>query len=101
MTERIENQVERFAPGFRRLILASHTMGPLEMERRNANMVGGDIAGGAQNMQQLVFRHTQNAYRVPLRGVYLCSSSTAPGAGVHGMCGYFAARAALSDRADS
>jgi phytoene dehydrogenase-like protein len=101
MAERIENQVERFAPGFRGRILARHTMGPLEMERRNANIVGGDIAGGAQNVQQVLFRHTGSAYRVPLAGFYLCSSSTAPGAGVHGMCGYFAARTALQDIAAS
>lgn len=95
MTERIENQVERFAPGFRGTILARHTMGPADLQRHNANLVGGDIGGGAQTLHQLLFRHTRNAYSVPLAGVYLCSSTVAPGPGVHGMCGYYAARRAL------
>ena len=97
MTDRIERQIERFAPGFRECILARHSMGPREMERRNANLVGGDIAGGAADLAQLFTRPTAsvNPYATPLDGVYLCSSSTPPGMGVHGMCGYYAARAAL------
>jgi phytoene dehydrogenase-like protein len=98
MSERIENQVERFAPGFRATVLARHVRGPADLQRDNANLVGGDIGGGAQTMQQLLFRHAGSAYRVPLAGVYLCSSSVAPGPGVHGMCGYHAARRALADR---
>lgn len=97
MTARIENQIERFAPGFRDCILARHTMNPAEMERHNANIVGGDIAGGAADIRQLITRPVAslNPYATPLDGVYLCSSSTPPGVGVHGMCGHLAARAAL------
>ena len=95
MTERIEAQVERFAPGFRELVLARSTLGPSELEARNGNLVGGDINGGAMDVGQLVRRPTVKAYATPLDGVYLCSSSTPPGGGVHGMCGYHAARAAL------
>ena len=101
MSERIEAQIERFAPGFRERILARHAMGPAELERYNANYVGGDIAGGVQDLRQLFTRPVARLvpYSTPLAGVYLCSSSTPPGAGVHGMCGYYAARAAL--RADA
>jgi phytoene dehydrogenase-like protein len=99
MTERIESQVERAAPGFGATILARSTMGPSEIEQHNANLVGGDINGGAQNLEQLFLRPTRSLYRTPLEGVYLCSSSTPPGGGVHGMCGYHAARTALADRA--
>lgn len=98
MTEAIESQVERFAPGFRGCILARHSMGPAELERHNANLVGGDITGGAQDLWQLVLRPTRMFYRTPLAGVYLCSSSTPPGGAVHGMCGYHAARMALHAR---
>jgi len=97
MTERIESQVERFAPGFRARILARHTMTPADLERHNANLVGGDITGGAQDLRQLVLRPTRLLYRTPLHGVYLCSSSTPPGGAVHGMCGFHAAHAALKD----
>jgi phytoene dehydrogenase-like protein len=99
MTERIEAQVERFAPGFRELVLARSTMGPAELEAHNRNLVGGDLNGGAMDLGQLLFRPTRKVvpYRTPLRGVYLCSASTPPGGGVHGMCGYSAARVALSD----
>ncbi|HXT00840.1 MAG TPA: NAD(P)/FAD-dependent oxidoreductase [Elusimicrobiota bacterium] len=97
MTERIEAQVERFAPGFRRLILARSARGPAELERRNANLVGGDITGGAQDLAQLFLRPARGLYRTPVRGLYLCSASTPPGGGVHGMCGFHAARAALAD----
>jgi phytoene dehydrogenase-like protein len=98
MTERIERQIERFAPGFRDCIAARHCEGPEALERRNANLVGGDIAGGAADLRQLFFRPVASAspYATPLEGVYLCSASTPPGLGVHGMCGYRAARAALS-----
>ena len=97
MTERIEAQVERFAPGFRDLVLARHTIAPAEFEARNRNLVGGDLNGGAMDLGQLVFRPAGRlaSYRMPLEGVYLCSSSTPPGGGVHGMCGYWAAQAAL------
>jgi phytoene dehydrogenase-like protein len=99
MTERIEAQVERFAPGFRDLILARHPLGPAGLEAHNRNLVGGDLNGGAMDLGQLLFRPVRRLvpYRTPLRGVYLCSSSTPPGGGVHGMCGYSAARVALGD----
>jgi phytoene dehydrogenase-like protein len=97
MTERIERQVERFAPGFRSAILARHVFAPEDLERHNANLVGGDITGGAQNLGQLLFRPTPKQYRTPLERVYLCSSSTPPGGGVHGMCGFHAAHMALRD----
>jgi phytoene dehydrogenase-like protein len=95
MTERIEAQVERFAPGFRELVLARSTIGPAEFQSRNRNLVGGDLNGGAMDLDQLFRRPTARAYATPLDGVYLCSASTPPGGGVHGMCGYWAARAAL------
>jgi phytoene dehydrogenase-like protein len=97
MTTRIEAQVERFAPGFRDRIIGRHTMGPAELEAHNANLVGGDIGGGEATLGQLVFRPAVRPvpYATPLPDVYLCSSSTPPGGGVHGMCGYHAARAAL------
>jgi len=104
MTARIEAQVERFAPGFGERILRRHTMGPAEMEARNENLVGGDINGGAADLRQLFLRPSAGMYRTPAAGVYLCSASTPPGGGVHGMCGYHAARWAiegmrLTDRA--
>ena len=98
MTGRIENQIERFAPGFRECILARHAFAPSDLQRHNANLVGGDITGGAQTLRQLVFRPTPSLYRTPLKGVYLCSSSTPPGGGVHGMCGFHAAQTALHDK---
>ncbi len=96
MTDRIEGQVERFAPGFRDLILARATHSPAAMEAYDPNYVGGDINGGIQDIRQLIFRPwpTRDPYRVG-EGLYLCSSSTPPGGGVHGMCGYWAARSAL------
>jgi phytoene dehydrogenase-like protein len=97
MTERIERQVERFAPGFRDTILARHVFAPADLENHNANLVGGDITGGAQTLGQLIFRPTSMLYRTPLEGVYLCSSSTPPGGGVHGMCGFHAAQMALAE----
>ena len=103
MTDRIEAQVERFAPGFRELILARVTQTALDTERYDPNYVGGDINSGAATLRQSVFRPspTLHPYRTPLAGVYLCSSSTPPGGGVHGMCGEHAARAALRDLADA
>ena len=99
MTERIEAQVERFAPGFRDLVLARHAMGPAELEAHNRNLVGGDLNAGAMDLGQLLFRPVRKLvpYRTPLEGVYLCSAATPPGGGVHGMCGYSAARVALKD----
>jgi phytoene dehydrogenase-like protein len=101
MTDRIEAQVERFAPGFRDLVLGRHTMGPPELEAHNRNLVGGDLNGGAMDLRQLFFRPSRRLvpYRTPLEGVYLCSASTPPGGGVHGMCGHSAAQAALRDLA--
>jgi phytoene dehydrogenase-like protein len=98
MTAAIEEQVERFAPGFRGRVLARHAMGPAELERRNTNLVGGDIGGGAMGLGQIVFRPTMGLYRTPRAGVFLCSASTPPGGAVHGMCGYHAVRAALAGR---
>jgi phytoene dehydrogenase-like protein len=97
LTERIESQVERFAPGFRDRILARSARGPAEMERYNANYVGGDINAGAATLSQLFTRPVARVspYTTPLPGVFLCSASTPPGGGVHGMCGYHAAQAAL------
>lgn len=96
MTERIERQVERFAPGFRDRILARATAGPAELERTNPNLVGGDINGGVMDLRQLVARPALrlDPYRTSLPGLYLCSSSTPPGPAVHGLCGYLAARSA-------
>ena len=92
----IEDQVERFAPGFRDCILARATQSPSQMQAWNENLVGGDINGGAFTPTQFAFRPTWREYHTSLRGVYLCSSSTLPGGGVHGMCGYNAARTALT-----
>jgi phytoene dehydrogenase-like protein len=97
MTNVIEDQVERFAPGFRDSILARATMNTTQVEQSNENFIGGDIGGGANNLQQLLFRPTLSLdpYRTPADGLYLCSASTPPGGGVHGMCGYHAAISAL------
>lgn len=99
MTARIEAQIERFAPGFADRILARHSMGPSAMEAHNANYVGGDINGGIFDIRQFLARPAfqMNPYRTPVRGLYLCSASTPPGGGVHGMCGYHAAISALRD----
>jgi phytoene dehydrogenase-like protein len=102
MTDRIESQIERFAPGFRDRILERRVSGPAELERQNANLVGGDINGGAQDLAQMLRRPllSPRPYRLAGRepvGIYLCSSSTPPGGGVHGMCGWHAARTLLRD----
>jgi phytoene dehydrogenase-like protein len=97
MSAAIEAQMERFAPGFRDQVLARHVMGPAALEAHNPNEVGGDINGGAADLRQLLARPvlSRNPWATPLDGVYLCSSSTPPGGGVHGMGGWHAARAAL------
>ncbi|MBP8002940.1 MAG: NAD(P)/FAD-dependent oxidoreductase [Chloroflexi bacterium] len=98
MTQVIENQIERFAPGFRDCILARHTMTSHEYHHYNPNYVGGDINGGVQDWRQLFTRPVPrlNPYTTPLKNLYLCSSATPPGGGVHGMCGVFAAQATLN-----
>ena len=97
MTKHIEAQIERFAPGFRDVVLARHILTPAKLEAENPNLVGGDIVGGAQTLKQILCRPTcyPMPYSTPVRGIYICSSSTPPGAGVHGMCGYHAANAYL------
>jgi phytoene dehydrogenase-like protein len=97
-TAAIENQIERFAPGFRERILARHIRSIAQMEEHNPNYVGGDVVTGANSPLQLVFRPrvALNPYAVGVPGVYLCSAATPPGAGAHGMCGYNAARKALA-----
>ena len=97
MTERIENQIERFAPGFRGSVLARNVMPPAVLEQHNANLVGGDINGGAQDLAQTFLRPTRRRYSTGVKGLYICSSSTPPGGGVHGICGYLAARRALRE----
>ncbi len=98
--ERMEAQVERFAPGFRDRILARHVMGPAELERRDRNLVDGDVGAGSYELDQVVFRPvpTLSPYRTPVRGLYLGSASTFPGGAVHGVPGYAAARTALRER---
>jgi phytoene dehydrogenase-like protein len=101
MTDAIETQVERFAPGFRDCILARGERGPAQLESHNRNLVGGDLNGGLMDLRQLYARPVaaRNPYRTPRKGVYLCSASTPPGGGVHGMCGFAAAKVALHDLA--
>jgi phytoene dehydrogenase-like protein len=97
MTERIERQIERFAPGFRDTILARHVMAPAALELHNPNMIGGDVGGGANTLNQFLLRPVPrwNPYATSNPSLFLCSSSTPPGGGVHGMCGYWAARTVL------
>ena len=97
MTERIERQMERFAPGFKDVVLARHKRGPAQIQSDNPAMIGGDIAGGANTLWQFLFRPAPrlNPYATPNERLYICSASTPPGAGVHGMCGYWAAKSAL------
>jgi phytoene dehydrogenase-like protein len=99
MAKIIENQVERFAPGFKETILASHTMNTAQMEAYNPNYIGGDINGGKIDISQLFTRPvlSLSPYKTSAKGIYICSSSTPPGGGVHGMCGYHAAKRALKD----
>ncbi|GAB3926147.1 NAD(P)/FAD-dependent oxidoreductase [Mucilaginibacter myungsuensis] len=99
MTDAIEQQVERFAPGFRERILAKHTFNTRQMEEYNPNYIGGDINGGVMDITQLFTRPVlrRSPYRTSAKGIYICSSSTPPGGGVHGMCGYHAAKRALAD----
>ncbi len=97
--ERMEAQVERFAPGFRERILARHVLGPADLQRRNANLVGGDVGGGSYALHQVIFRPVPSLapYRTPVRGLYLGSAATFPGGGVHGAPGHAAARLALAE----
>jgi phytoene dehydrogenase-like protein len=95
MTARIEAQIERFAPGFRDVILARAVRTPAMLEAENANCVGGDIGGGSNEFLNLLFRPTWRTYTTPAPGLHLCSAATPPGGGVHGMCGYHAAMSAL------
>ncbi len=97
VTDRIEAQIERFAPGFRDTVLHRHVMSPAAMEAHNPNLVGGDIGGGANTLLQFLLRPfpQRDPYRTSNPKLYMCSSSTPPGGGVHGMCGYWAARSAL------
>jgi phytoene dehydrogenase-like protein len=99
MTERIERQIERFTPGFRDRVLARCVMPPAKLERKNANLVGEDINSGAHTLRQLLTRPALrlHPYATPTKGINLCSASTPPGGGVHGMCGFMAAHAALRD----
>jgi phytoene dehydrogenase-like protein len=95
MLRRLEDQIERFAPGFRDCVLAQRVFSPAELEKMDANLIGGDIGGGALDLRQFLFRPTWRHYATSARQIYICSSSTPPGAGVHGMCGYHAAKTAL------
>jgi phytoene dehydrogenase-like protein len=94
--ENLEHQIERFAPGFRDTVLARRVLSPAALEAMDANLIGGDIGGGALDLRQFLFRPTWRHYATSARDLYICSSSTPPGAGVHGMCGYHAARSAIS-----
>jgi len=100
MSREIIAQIERFAPGFEARILAVQTTNAVQMQQYNPNYIGGDINGGVQDLGQLFTRPVPriNPYTTPTPGIYLCSSSTPPGGGVHGMCGYYAAQAVLQDR---
>lgn len=95
MLSRLEDQIERFAPGFRDCVLARHVFSPTDLESMDANLIGGDIVGGAMDSRQFIFRPTWQHYATSARNIYICSASTPPGGGVHGMCGYHAAKTAL------
>jgi phytoene dehydrogenase-like protein len=95
MLERLEGQIERFAPGFRESVLARRVFSPAELESMDANLVGGDI-GGAMDLRQFLFRPTWQHYATSAKDIYICSSSIPPGGGVHGMCDYHAANMALA-----
>jgi phytoene dehydrogenase-like protein len=94
--ETLEDQIERFAPGFRECVLARRIFSPAALEKMDANLVGGDISGGAMDLRQILLRPTWRHYATSAKDIYLCSSSTPPGGGVHGMCGYYAAKRALA-----
>lgn len=96
MLQALESQIERFAPGFRDCILARRIFSPRDLEEMDANLIGGDISGGAVDLRQFFFRPTWRHYATPSRNIYLCSASTPPGGGVHGMCGHNAAKQAAS-----
>lgn len=98
MSDPVLNQIERFAPGFRKRILKTHTMNTMQMQTYNPNYIGGDIIGGRQNLRQMIQRPAAlfNPYHIPGTNMFICSSSTPPGGGVHGMCGYHAARSAFN-----
>ncbi|MGA9511036.1 MAG: NAD(P)/FAD-dependent oxidoreductase [Candidatus Sulfotelmatobacter sp.] len=100
MLEKLENQIERFAPGFRECILARRVFSPADLESMDANLVGGDVGGGVMDIRQFLFRPTWRHYATSARNIYICSASTPPGGGVHGMCGYNAAQMALSKLGD-
>jgi phytoene dehydrogenase-like protein len=95
MSDRIEAQIERFAPGFRDCILARRAWSPASLEQMDSNLIGGDISGGAFTLRQFLFRPSLRSYATGTPNLYLCSSSTPPGGGVHGMCGFHAAHLAL------
>ena len=96
MLKKLEDQIERFAPGFRECILARRVFSPADLESMDANLIGGDIGGGVMDLRQIIFRPTWRSYATSARDLYICSSSTPPGGGVHGMCGYHAAKLALA-----
>ena len=96
MLQTLEAQIERFAPGFRAIVLVRRVFSPAALEKMDANLVGGDIVGGAVDLRQFFFRPTWRRYATSAKDIFLCSASTPPGGGVHGMCGYHAARVALS-----
>lgn len=96
MLPRLEDQIERFAPGFRECVLARRVLNPTHLEAMDANLVGGDIQGGPLDVRHFLFRPTWRRYSTSARNIYICSASTPPGGGVHGMCGYHAARTALA-----
>ena len=96
MLDRLEDQIERFAPGFRDCVLARRVLFPADLESMDANLVGGDIGGGTMDLRQFLCRPTWQHYATSARDIYICSASTPPGGGVHGMCGYLAAKMALS-----
>jgi phytoene dehydrogenase-like protein len=96
MLQKLEDQIERFAPGFRDCIVARRVFSPADLETMDANLVGGDIGGGIMDIRNFLFRPTRRHYATSASDVYICSSSTPPGGGVHGMCGYHAAKMALT-----
>jgi len=96
MRERLEDQIERFAPGFRECVLARRVFSPADLESMDSNLIGGEIGGGALDIRQFLFRPTWRHYATSARDIYICSASTPPGGAVHGMCGYHAAKVALA-----